>query len=110
MMPAPDIDTSLPAFLSRKLTPAERDAAWAAWPDKPVPRPPDPPSELELRIAESRERDRTATLQIVAELDTAERQRVGADLVARGFAKPGYVPAETKGTRTRARLLKALAE
>lgn len=88
----------IPGWLSRKLSPAEREAAWAAWPNKPAATPPAPPSDLELRIAASLERDRQAADEITRGEDLRRRQQAAArieEMHAR-FAENGGPPPKRK--------------
>lgn len=70
----------LPAFLSRKLTPSERDAAWSSYPDKPTRASATPHelSEEERLIADGRERDRLAAEEIATGRDAIRAAKTSA--------------------------------
>jgi hypothetical protein len=89
----------LPPWLSRKLTPAEREAAWLAEPNKPVrvERPPGPPTWEELaRAARERDREQAAETERMRALEARQKSAARIEQMHANFAKNGGPPPKRK--------------
>jgi hypothetical protein len=89
----------LPEWLSRKLSPAEREAAWALEPARPKPsaRPDEPPTwEERARAARERDRIEAEEGELLRALETRQKTASRIEQMHSNFAKNGGPPPKIK--------------